>query len=218
MGVTETIRRALQRGYETVESRLPSGLRSLLDRLADAGALADLDRLAPYLRHWQRYARLQRALLDYRSVSALLLAVRLGLLDELDRRPQTSREVADNLEMVPASAETLLAMLETEGIVERSEDIYELTGFARQFLVGNTETSDAPLLSLLTDYAAGFGDVMAATRAGETPAQFDIQLDQPSTDRFLEAVNSYLDRAGRELLAKAKLPSVEHAIVGSMGV
>jgi hypothetical protein len=194
----------------------------MLDELkayaASVGKLG-LEEVGAYLRHLRQYIDFQRALLDYRYVTALLLAVRIDLFEHLDaRRPMARGALAQATDTDPAALETLLASLETRGVVERRSGGWVLSPFAADFLAPDAPATDAPFLELLADYADSFAELERALTDAEPPDRFDIRHDQPTADHFLAAVNRYMDRTGRELLARAGLDDVEHLICGSMGV
>ena len=130
----------------------------------------------------------------------------------------TVDELASSLEADPAAIETLLSILEARDVVESTADGYRLSAFASHFLAAGPDTSELPFLRLLAEYADTFPDIEEALRTARPPDRFDIRTDGPAIDRFLEAVNSYIDRASRELLTRADLPQIDHLIVGSMGV
>ncbi len=192
-------------------------LDDLRSYVASAGSLG-AGRIGTYVRYLRRYLDLQRALIDYRYVTALLLAARLELFAHLGERPITGECLAEATGTDPSALETLLNVLEAKDVVERRPDGWVLSPFAAAFLTDDAPATEAPFLRLLGDYAESFPDIERALRTGEAPAQFDIRRDGPSADRFLDAVNSYMDRAGLELVHRAEMPQVDHLIVGSMGV
>lgn len=175
-------------------------------------------RLMMVARHFRDYQRIDRALFYHRFTATLLLAHRLGIFDVLRGEPSTASAVAHKCDIGEKTAHNLLRILESQELVECTEDRYEATEFAEEFFDPQSSVSMVPMLEVCDAYAEAFPFFVDAARSGQTPALLDIFDDQGRTDALLNGVNYYLDQAGRELIARVDWPPIRHFIVGSMGV
>ncbi len=198
--------------------RLESGVGLLKGAITSRNRITQLKRLALLARHLGANRGLRKALLYHRYVTALLLAQRLGLFALLSQMPRTTSDVASAARIGVRAADVLLRVLEAQGFVVRREGCYALTEFAREFLAPEGALSYAPMLEFLCTFTAAFDDISAGLASGTVPPRLDVFSSAADVAAMLAAVNAYLDAAGRELVARAHLPDVRTAIVGSMGV
>lgn len=183
------------------------------------GALDDPAGLLEQLRHHRQIARLHRSLSDQRYATALLLAHRSGLLSALEEGPLTFEQVAQRAGLLPRPAEVLLRVLESERVVERQGNAWGLSPLGQLTLASASPHSIRSMLELLAAQAASFGAIADGLRTGRTPPGLDIFEPASSYGAFLDAVNSYLLLASRDLLSRIELPQpLDRLIVGSMGV
>ncbi|MHB8876014.1 MAG: methyltransferase family protein [Myxococcaceae bacterium] len=200
---------------------LTSRLRSAVDAARGffSGDLrSQLAKASALLTHRAEHAQLNAGLLHFRFTLALLFCQRLGLLERLREGALSPAEAAAACGIHQRAATLLLRVLESQGLAAREGERFGLTSFARTFVTSNGPLSYAPMLELLATYAASFDEVLEGMRSGKVARSMDVYQPDADVDAFLEAVNRYLDNAGRELLAKARLPKVKSFIVGSMGV
>lgn len=208
--------------------RMPEGVTSRVDMMrgfvsgTDVGG--QLDKLRTLLRFRREHDQLREALTYYRYVFGLMVAYRSGLVDALTDTPRTTAALAAAADMTPRAAEMLLRILEAQGYVERDNSRnghglrWRRTEFARHFLAHDGELSYAALIGLLGTFGMTLDDIVMGLKSGKIPDSLDVFNEAAQVDAFLDAVNSYLDSAGRELLSKVDLPSVGPFICGSMGV
>lgn len=199
-------------------------LTQLVGRVAQLRALLEEElrerngRLLALVRHGARYARLRRALLHHRAVFSLMLARRHGVLDTLAHGALEPRELAERTGLQPEAARTLLAVLESQGLVEREGPRRALTSFARAALLDDGPITLGPLVGLLATFSSAFDELSSSLISGVPSPSLNVLDDDGQSEAFLQAVNAWLFAAGTELLARARLPEVRHFIVGSMGV
>lgn len=190
------------------------GVRSLLVGLP-ADTLRELVSAPAQLKS---LAHLQCSLFEFRYLLAVLLARRAGVFAALERAPLRVDRLAQECRIHPEAARTLARVLESQGIVHVEGAQVSLSEFAGRHLTSASSASLLPVIDLLLTYAEHFSQIADALHTGMTPAVLDVRNDDATTDAVLQAVNSHLAKACRELLDKARLPEVEHFIVGSMGV
>jgi hypothetical protein len=189
-----------------------------LNAMLATGLLADPLGLALQWGSRQTFVRVQRALTYQRFAASLLVAHRVGLIEKLFDIPQSPAKLARNLRLRPRAVESLLRILESEGVaVERGEG-YTLSAFGRLYLAKRSRFSVAPMLDLMAAQAAAFAEWPRALQTGEPPSNLNIFTPDGEYHAVLESVNSYLHFAGRDLLSRLDLPEIKDFIVGSMGV
>lgn len=176
------------------------------------------ERAAALARHGLAYRQLRRSLLHHRAMVTLLHARRFHVLETLASGALGETQLARRCGLHPAAARTLLVILEAQGAVKRRQAEWELTAFARAALLDSGPLSLGPLLELLGAFASGFDDIAEGMRTGVSPPGLDILSDESRSEAFLQAVNMWLDMAGRELLTRLELGEVRSVIAGSMGV
>jgi len=186
--------------------------------LVALGAQNGISSLVSKYKHRDAFLRFNRALLYHRYATALLLAHRSGLLRHLFERLDNPEGIAASIQVHPRAVAHLLRILEAEGYVERRGQSWTLSSFAHDFLCPESPSSVAPMLELLGAQAASFGELPKAMRTGKVPKELDIFSDHSNYEAFLQAVNAFLDLAGREFLLKYQLPEIHSLIAGSMGV
>ena len=168
--------------------------------------------------HRHAMARVERALFYQRFASALLLGHDAGLLEALAKGPRTAAEVAATCKIRPAAADTLLRVLESEGLLTRAGERWELTPASQRYLTRAGAGSLSDSLDLMAAQAAAFPSILEGLRTGQTPAALDVFTEGGRYRAFLGAVNAFLDVAGRDLLGRIELPPIGSLLVGSMGV
>lgn len=218
MNAPEFVGRAVDRLDPRVLATAPERVLRRAQALLGSDAADTLRRLALFARHGLAYRRLKHDLVDFRVVLALLLARRVGLLEALSGSRLTVSEAAAHCSITNGAAATLLHLLQAQGAVEVVGERYALTGFGEAFLTGRGALTLAPLLDFLSGFAGALDELTGALRSGAPCERLNVLTDEASADAFLQAVNSYMDFAGRELLARVDLPPLRHFIVGSMGV
>lgn len=182
------------------------------------GAQNGLGSLLGMYKYKNDFAKFNKALLFHRFATALLLGHRIGLFDHLLERLDDTEGVAVALKIHPRAALQLLRILEAEGYVERRGQSWTLSEFAREFLARNSPSSVSSMLELMSAQASAFGQLPRSFKNGKVPKELDIFSDHSNYEAFLQAVNAYLDLAGREFLLKYPLPEIRSIIAGSMGV
>ncbi len=176
-----------------------------------------LRRVRNEITHKKGLARLRRALFYHRMASGILLANELGLFAAW-REPQRAEQVARRLAIHPRAALALLRILEAVGLVRRSGPRFEPTPLARVAITPGAPDSMAPMLDLMSAQARAFDALVSGVTTGVVPPILDIFSDQARCAAFLDAVNGFIDLAGRDLLGRIELPPIRSMIVGSMGV
>lgn len=209
----ETLRRIGRETAEQWRSRLAM-LRGALIK----NPVEQLGRIASVVRFLDTYRQVDRALFYHRYATALMLAHNLGVFDRLRDRALTVEQLAGRCEMEVSAARTLVRILESQNLVRREGDRVEATGFTRHFLRRDSPVSLTTLVDIGTAYAESFNDMLEAAKTGERPPRLDIFDERGRDDALLDGVNSYIDQAARELIARVDWPEIRHLIVGSMGV
>lgn len=175
-------------------------------------------RLMLVARHFQAYRTIDRALFYHRFAANILLCHSLGIFDALREGALSVDEVADRCSIESGATHQLLRILESQQLLERRGDDFEMGDFASEFFDPHSLVSMVPMLDVCETYAQVFPDFVDAAQGGTTPAMLDIFDESGRTDALLEGVNYYLDQAVRELIARVDWPPIRHFIVGSMGV
>lgn len=201
-----------------LERLLPDKLAQAVRSVRASGALEDPLAALSHFRHRHALSRLTRALFYHRWTTALLLAHELGVFDALQRGPRTADELAADCHTHARSAEAILRILESQRLLASRDGRFELTPFARAYLVRGGEQSLTDTLDLVAAHAISVPEIAEGVKTGRSPAALDIFSDGGRYRAFLGAVNSYLQMAGRDLLARVELPEVRDFVVGSMGV
>jgi hypothetical protein len=191
---------------------------SIVRQMLEGDIAGQLKKVRLLFRHRQEHARLRESMVSFRAVLALLTAHRIGLLTALGDEPLSVEVLAAPCGIRPNAALTLLRILEAQEMVRLDGQKFRYTDFGSAFVASGGALTFSPLLELLGTFTGAFEELLSGMRAGKTPASLDIFSPQANPDAFLDAVNSYLDVAGRELLGRVELPKVSHLIVGSMGV
>ena len=215
-------RRILNRMPETVASRVDM-MRGFA---SGADFASQIDKLRLLLRFRREHDQLREALTYYRYTFGLMLALRVGLLDALEDEPRTTAALAERAGTTERAAEMLLRILESQGYAQRirpdhcntTPARWRRTEFTRHFLSRAGALSYGPLIDLLGNFGLSLDDIVSGLQNGTVAESLDVFDDDGHVDAFLNAVNSYIDSAGRELVAKIPLPPVGSFICGSMGV
>ncbi len=204
-----------------VRQRLPERLHSglgLLRGLFVKDTALQLRRLLTVLRHLSEYRRVDRALFYHRYAASLLLAYRLGIFAALTDGDRTVEAVAHRCGLRPEAVRNLLQILLSQELVRCCDGRYELTEFSAEFLAPHSPVSLVPMLEVAETYARAYPHFFDSAQNGDPSPLLDVFDDEGRVDALLTGVNSYLDQAGRELLASQKWPPIRHLIAGSMGV
>ena len=220
-GPSKITRRLRSRVKTAVEDRIPNGWQSRLGMLRGIfvqDTTRQLGRLTTVLRHLKDYRRIDRALFYHRYAASLLLAYHLGLFEALDGGPREPDTIARRLRIRPEAARNLLQILLSQNLVRCTEGRYELTEFAAEFFNPDSDVSLVPMLEVAETYARAYPHFFDAAESGAAPGLLDVFDEEGRVDALLTGVNSYLDQAGRELIARVDWPDIRHFIVGSMGV
>jgi hypothetical protein len=219
-GITNQVSHQVNKQARNITQSLPERLQRparAVKGFLNGKPLQQTKRLLTYLRHRDDYDRLQDALQNFQYFAAVLIARDLGVFETLDRRPMSPDALADGADIHPRAAKSILRILETDGLVEREEHLYELSEFGSEFLAPG-EMSIDPFLEFLSAFTGSYDDIVDGMRTGELPPKMDVFSDKADYEAYLESVNYYLDIAGRDLLTRVELPEIESFIVGSMGV
>jgi len=164
------------------------------------------------------YAKLNKAALNYRYITAILFAHELGMLDVLHQGPQDAEMLGERCDIHPRAAQNMLRILESMDLLKRTGDTFSLTSFARDFLSSQGRDSQSPLLDLMAAQANSFSEILEGMRTGQIPDGLNIFSDEARYPAFLSAVNEYMHWAGADLLSQIRLPEIKSFITGSMGV
>ncbi|MBI2896861.1 MAG: hypothetical protein HYY06_25105 [Deltaproteobacteria bacterium] len=200
---------------------LPRRVRRLAQRartLWSVGAFSDPVSLMRQWRHRGAYGRLQRSLFYHRFATAILVGHETGVFESLLGGARSIPDVAELCGLHPRAAESLLRILESLGAVGREGDDWTLSEFGSSYLARSSPFSLSSMLDLMTAQASAFGELAEGLRTGRSPRALDIFSEDGKYKAFLEAVNSYLRWAARDLFHQIELPAVRTAVVGSMGV
>lgn len=171
-----------------------------------------------HMRHRKEYDELKSAMQNFEYFVGILIARDLGVFEALDNRPVSAEVLANRCDVHPRAMVTVLRVLESRNIVRREDDLFALSSFGSAFLAPGGILSIDPMLEFLSAFTGSYDDVVEGTRTGEIPPKLDVFEDEANYEAYLEAVNFYLDLAGRDFLTRADLPEIDNFIVGSMGV
>ncbi|HEY7303594.1 MAG TPA: class I SAM-dependent methyltransferase, partial [Bryobacteraceae bacterium] len=143
-------------------------------------------------------------ILDYieafRRSKAMFTAVRLGVFDLLESRPQSARELAVQIKAKPASLDRLLCACIALGLLVRDGEVYRNAPSASRYLVsssphtfaGYVVYSDESLFHLWAhlDDAVREGSNRWSQAFGSRDALFDYYYRDPqATANFVRAMN-----------------------------
>lgn len=180
-----------------------------------------IEQVRQYLTHFRyrkEYSELEDALNKFRYFYGIMIARDLGVFRALDERPMTNDALAERCEFHPRAADSILRILETEGLVIREEEIYKLSDFGSEFLAPGGLVSVDPFLDFVSAFLGSYEDIVEGMKTGEVPPKLDVFSDKADYEAYLEAVNYYLNVACRDLMTRVDLPDIKKFIVGSMGV
>lgn len=205
--------------------RLTQYLPDQLQRPAKAikGALAGntietARKFLAHLRHRSEFNDLKESLRKFEYFTAILIARDLGIFEALNDRAISIEVLANRCDAHPRAVSTIMRVLESRDLVERQGDLFALSPFGSDFLDPGGIVSVDPMLQFLSAFTGSYDEIVKGTRNGEIPSKLDVFEDEADYEAYLEAVNYYLDMAGRDFLTKVDLPEIDSFIVGSMGV
>ncbi|MFB6346486.1 MAG: methyltransferase [bacterium] len=215
--VSQQVSKQARRVTEYLPERLQRPVKAARGILA-GDTLETARKYLTHLRHRKEYNELQSAMRDFQYFVSILIARDLGVFEALNNRPAAAEVLANRCDVHPRAMETVLRVLESRDIVKREDELFALSSFGSEFLAPGGLLSIDPMLEFLSSFTASYDDVVEGTRTGQIPPKLDVFSDEANYEAYLEAVNFYLDLAGRDFLTQVDLPEIENFIVGSMGV
>jgi len=219
--LSQKVSHQVNKQARNLTERLPERLQRparAIQGLLNGDTLEEARRLLTHLRYRKEYDRLQGALNDYRYFAGILMARDLGIYEALDERPMTAEDLGEACDIHPRSARSLLRVLETDGLVNRESNLFKLSNFGSEYLAPGGLVSIDPFLEFMSAFAGSYEEIVEGMKTGKIPPKLDVFSDEANYEAYLEAVNFYLNLAGRDFLTRADLPDTRNFIVGSMGV
>jgi hypothetical protein len=219
--LTNRVSHQVNQQARNLTERLPDQLQRparAIQGLLNGDTFQEAQRLLTHFRYRKEYDRLQSALNEFRYFTGILMARDLGIYEALDDRPMTAGTLAETCDIHPRSARSILRVLETDGLVVREGSLFKLSDFGSEYLAPGGLVSIDPFLEFMSAFAGSYDDIVEGMKTGEIPPKLDVFSDEANYEAYLEAVNFYLNLAGRDFLTRVDLPDIRHFIVGSMGV
>lgn len=200
-------------------------LFSLLDSFSDAARFASMARsLSPtegvtLLFNLDEFKRLGKWVADFHSLTALVMAHRLGIFDILQKEKTITREaLTKKLKVKPKSLEVLLHALNALELLRFRNDKISLTAFGRSFLGEDAPYSLSAFLEFLSLQFYSMARLDETIKTGNPAKEADIFKPSKYSRAYLLALNRYLYYPAKMLFQKIGARKINDAIMGSMGV
>jgi hypothetical protein len=146
--------------------------------------------------------------------SALALADDLGLFSVLESQPATADEIAARLSLSPISAEALLGVLTSLGLLARHTGTFSLTQVSRTFLLPNSPYYWGSALRVFRNMPVSFSALRKALledQAADTPPD-DPTEDMNEATAFTPAMHSLSFPAAMALAQRDEFDGVRRLL------